>query len=284
MPRLASLARFALACSLVLACRSEPKPQHRKAETEATPRASKPKLEVWQRPGVAMPDAFAPFPTPALADLVGAWVVASDIPQQRELWLIEEQGRKLTIVEVGGRKRVHGLSLHSPCTLALVDDGGRKQTRPFVRIGEQFFVHPEGVAGLSSAEGQHLACTRRTTTIVPPSGPCRGFDEMLGVWSELGAPPDACMLEIIAAPPAAADSPPPSAPPPTLVIGEQRLTQREGAWLNPTLAASEALRVADEAAGLALLERPVEVAPPSEAPPSEAPPSEAPPAPAPAPG
>ncbi len=278
MPRLAawacapdlhlrSLARLALACSLVLACRSE-SPPHRKAATEAAPREAKPKLEVWQRPGIAMPDAFASFPAPALTDLVGAWVVASDIPGQRELWLIEAQGRKLTVVEVGGRRRVHGLSLHSPCTLALVDEGGRKQTRPFVRVGEQLFVHPEGVAGLSTAEGQHLACTRRTTTIVPASGPCRSFDEMLGVWSEIAAPRDACMLEIIAAPPAAAGSPPPSAPPPTLVIGEQRLTQREGAWLDPTLAASEALRVADEAAGLALLAKPAEVTPSREAPPA----------------
>lgn len=253
MPRPSSLARLALACSLVLACRSESS-QHRKAEADDVPRTQpKPKPEVWQKPGVAMPDAFARFPAPALDSLSGAWVVASDLPQQRELWLIEAQGRKLTIVAADGRRRVHGLSLHSPCTLALVDEGGRKQTRTFARVGERLFVHPEGAAALAAADAHHLACTRAGATIVPPSGPCSAWDEMLGVWSDLGPPAGTCMLEIVAAPPAEADAPPPLAPPPTLVIGEQRLTLLEGVWLDPTLAASEAQRVADEAAGLAML-------------------------------
>jgi hypothetical protein len=142
------------------------------------------KQPAWQREAPPMPAAFAERASFDLATLEGVWLVASDIPGQRELWLIEEQGRKLTIVDKRGNERLHGLALLSPCSLQISDDKGRTHARSFARVGERLLVHPKAGVGLRDDEGLLIACVGSQAFTVDRSGKCSVFAEALGVWSE----------------------------------------------------------------------------------------------------
>lgn len=229
-----------LPCVLALAACNTSKPSNvaRRADPDSlTAKPSKPQRPpVWERESVPMPPSFAGFPVPQLDALVGAWLVASEIPGQRELWILEEAGRKLTLVDSHGRERVHGLSLQSPCTLAITDEFGRTRSRRFAWVGGRFYSHPEGAAALASGDGSAIACVGTQTIVIPVEGPCVGFTEMLGVWSELGAPAGACARELA-----------------ELVIGERRLHPIDGVWMDAVLEQALAEKVADRAAGEAAL-------------------------------
>jgi hypothetical protein len=258
MAALSSRRAFVLPCwfVVVLAACNAPKPT---AELHSGPKPSgtdqppkKARLPAWQQHEAApMPAAFAGFPVVSLDTLVGHWVVASDIPGQRELWIIEEQGRKLTSVDARGRERVHGLTLPSPCTLALTDEGGRTHQRRFARIGERLYTHPKGAAAITAGDGAMLACVGTQTIVVPVEGACTSFGEMLGVWSEMGAPAGTCARQL---PPALEGQPPAE-----LVIGERRLRSIDassGVWMDDVLEQALADKVADRPAGEQALAKP----------------------------
>lgn len=258
MAAFSSRGAFVLPCSFVLAlaaCNSS-KPSSQAHRADPGVRAEKPKKErppVWQRDAIEMPEAFARFPVTSLDTLVGHWLVAGDIPGQRELWIIEEQGRKLTSIDVRGRERVHGLSWQSPCTLALTDEGGRTHTRRFMRIGERLFLHPEGAAAIAASDGSAIACIGTQAIVIPAEGPCVRYSEMLGVWSETGAPTETCVREL---PPVVEGQPAASA---ELVIGERRLRAvagSDGMWMDEALEQALAEKVADRAAGMQALAKP----------------------------
>ena len=143
-----------------------------------------------------MPEAFASYPRTELDALVGHWLVASDIPGQHELWIVEEAGRKLTTLDARGRERVYGLALQSPCSLAISDEFGRTRFHHFARIGERFYSHPTGASAIAGSDGSAIACVGTQTIIVPAEGPCVAYSQMLGVWSELGPPTKACAREL----------------------------------------------------------------------------------------
>ncbi len=244
--------RVLLVLVAATACNSSQPNSPRRAEPGSTPEATrKSRPPPWQRDAVAMPEAFARFPTSKLEPLVGQWLVASEIPGQRELWIVEEQGRKLTIVDARGRERIHGLTLQSPCSLAITDEGGRTRSRRFAWIGDRLHTHPNGATAIAASDGAMIVCAGSQTIVVPLAGPCVGFSEMLGVWSELGTPAGTCALT------QAGDAPA------ELVIGERRLRAIEGVWMDAVLEQALAERVADRAAGEQALAKPAPAPAPS---------------------
>jgi hypothetical protein len=241
---MASPLRRAIVLALALAaCKSSQQEDNQPRRADPGLRAEEKKKPerppVWQREATPIPEAFARFPVAPLDSLIGTWVVASDVPGERELWIIEEQGRKLTTVDARGRERVHALSLQSPCSLTLIDEGGRTRTRRFAPIGDRFHTHPEGASAVAAPDGSVLACVDTQTIVMPVEGPCVGHGEMLGVWSELGPPAGTCAREV-----------------PEIVIGERRLRPVEGIWMDEVLQQAVAEKVADRAAGEQLLAKP----------------------------
>jgi hypothetical protein len=205
-----------------------------------------------------MPETFAAFDRPDLARLDGAWLVTSEIPGQRVVWLIEEAGSKLIEVDHRGRERVFGLSLSSPCALRLTDERGDTRTRaiamraPATEPGQpeqaiQFVSPQPGATAIAGRDGSMLACVGHRTYQIAADGRCRYTTELLGNWTEPTTPSGACELTQ-------------DEDGRVLVIGEQRLREQDGLWVTQGLFQSGLLDLATKVdgreAGLAALAEP----------------------------
>jgi hypothetical protein len=199
----------------------------------------KPTQKKWKRPApTPMPETFVAFELPELAALDGAWLVESEVPDRRVLWLIEEGGAKLTEVDQRGHERAYSMSIASPCALRLTDELGRTLTRSLAQNGEQLVISRTGATAVRGRDGSMLACIGHRTYQIAPDGRCRFTSEMLGTWSEPATPDDRCELGK-------------DERGPVLTIGEQRLHEQDGLWLGD--GSTRAVAVADRAAGLAAL-------------------------------
>lgn len=222
------------------------------AQLESATR-SKPKRQTpkWKRAPPPMPETFAAFERPQLARLDGAWLVESEIPGQRVLWIIEEAGTKLIEVDHRGRERVFGLSLSSPCALRLTDERGQTRTRviamrdPVVEPGQadagvQLVSPQPGAAAIMGRDGSMLACVGHRTYQIAADGRCRYTTEMLGAWTEPSTPSEACELTR-------------DESGRVLVIDEQRLREQDGLWIVEGSDLARATKVDNREAGLAAL-------------------------------
>jgi hypothetical protein len=201
---------------------------------EQAKRAPPPK---WKRSAPPMPESFVAFELPELAALDGVWLVESEIPGQRALWLIEEAGVKLTEIDEHGRERIYGITLASPCALRLTDEHGRARTRVLALDDERLFISREGATAVRGKDGSMLACAGHRTYQLAADGRCRYTTEMLGSWTEPAKPEKVCKL--------AKDG--------ALTIGDQLLREHEGLWLDELALAARATRLSDREAGLAAL-------------------------------
>ncbi len=241
---------------------------HRKDEAEREAKKSESpgtktlqRQPAWQRQPPQMPERFAAFAQPDLAALEGFWIVASDIEGQRELWIVEDQGHKVTIVDARGNERLHGLALLSPCSVQVTNEYGRTRARSFAWVGETLFLHAKGGVALAGPDDELIACIGSQTITVGADGKCTAFSELLGVWRE-----DAEPCERI----------PAGEQPARLELAERELIAGEGGvWLDATSSANPAQRFADRASAEAAL-----ASAPTPADPSTATPT-APPAPTP---
>jgi hypothetical protein len=257
--------RAALSIGLVLtmACgRTSPDPEAQPQRVEdpeqlEAARAEKPARKL-KRAAPPMPETFVAFELPDLTALDGAWLVESDVPQQRVLWLIEEGGEKLTEIDHRGSEREYSLSIASPCALRLIDERGQTQTRSLALHDGQLAITLKGATAVRGRDGSMLACVGHRTYQIAPDGRCRYTSEMLGSWTEPATPEERCELT--------KDN-----QGPVLTIAEQRLRERDGLWLDETTATqARAIAVADREAGMAALAQ-EHGAPPAEAPASDAP-------------
>ncbi|WP_146156138.1 hypothetical protein [Enhygromyxa salina] len=210
------------------------------AQAEARARArAKPR---WKRKVPPMPETFAAFERPDLAALEGAWLVDSEIPGQQVLWLIEEDGAKLTEIDHRERERVFGISLASPCALRLTDERGHARTRVIAARGDQLIAPRGGATAVAGSDGSMLACAGHRTYQIAADGRCRYTTEMLGSWSDPAEPSETCKLSK-------------GAKGATLRLGDQRLRDYGGLWVDEDNADRWAVKVDDRAAGLAALTR-----------------------------
>jgi hypothetical protein len=246
------------------------------AGLEEASRSEQAKAPKWKRATPApMPETFVAFDLPDLATLDGAWLVESEVPQNRVLWLIEEGGAKLTEVDHRGREHVYSMSIASPCALRLTDERGHTRTRSLALHDGQFVISRSGATAVRGRDGSMLACLGHRTYQIAPDGRCRYTSEMLGSWTEPAAPDERCELGK-------------DEQGPVLTIAEQRLRERDGLWLDERSTDARARAVEDRASGLAHLEShaaALTAETPTAEPPSDAavpsetrPPSEAPPA------
>jgi hypothetical protein len=264
--------------------KAQPRPIEDPAELEEledasrTEQAREPK---WKRAAPSpMPETFVAFELPDLAALDGAWLVESEVPKHRVLWLIEEGGAKLTEVDHRGRERVYSMSIASPCALRLTDERGHTRSRSLALHDGQLIISRSGATAVRGRDGSMLACLGHRTYQIAPDGRCRYTSEMLGSWTEPAAPDERCEL--------GKDD-----QGPVLTIAEQHLREQNGLWLDEKSTEARARAVEDRASGLAQLAShaaalaaesaapadaaPTDAALPSPTPPTEAPSGEAPP-------
>jgi hypothetical protein len=233
------------------------------AELEEASRTEPKQAPKWKRAApTPMPETFVAFELPDLATLDGAWLVESEVPKQRVLWLIEEGGAKLTEIDHRGRERVYSMSIASPCALRLTDERGHTRSRPLALHDGQFVISRSGATAVRGRDGSMLACLGHRTYQIAPDGRCRYTSEMLGTWTEPAAPDERCELGK-------------DEQGPLLTIAEQRLRERGGLWLDESSTDARARAVEDRTSGLAQLashaaaagEVPAEATPPTNAPP-----------------
>ncbi|NVB41833.1 hypothetical protein G6O69_28630 [Pseudenhygromyxa sp. WMMC2535] len=146
-----------------------------------------PDPELWRRGPARTPASMARFTQPDLSKLDGHWVVASDIPGQRELWIFDSSDEKLLIVDRHGRERINGLVAMTPCTLRVTDEYGRTSSRLIAADGDQLYVSAGGAVAITTGEGEAqgvLACVGHHVYERKPTGECVDHNEMLGIWRE----------------------------------------------------------------------------------------------------
>ncbi|MCA9698925.1 MAG: hypothetical protein KC431_15480 [Myxococcales bacterium] len=204
----------------------------------------------WENAAPPMPESFNGFVAPTLSDLDGHWLVPSEIPGRRELWVIDSAQRVLTVVDHRGRERHYGLAILTPCSLRLTDERGRARTRLFARDdSDAITISTGGAVGLSDAQGGFLVCVGTRNYRLSADGSCTLHTEMLGVWEQREAKAEHCRHEKLE------DGS-------RLFMDDETLEQRGQLWLDPIAAAAKAQRVADRKAGETILAaEPAQVAP-----------------------
>lgn len=202
---------------------------------EDGPRRARERPKPWLAKPPAIPPPFAAFPKPALDRLLGVWLVPSDVGDGREIWIVDEGGRRLTIVDARGRERVHGLALLSPCAVRLLDGAGRKRERTLAFVGDTPHISTAGSFAVE-AEGALLVCQGSKTFTIDAEGVCTAHSEMLGVWET--APVDAAECTRGEG---------------TLTVAGVELEARDGLWLDAVSEAAAAERFADRASAEAAL-------------------------------
>jgi hypothetical protein len=199
-----------------------------------------PRTRKWKRAPPPMPETFAGFPQPELATLDGVWIVDNTRPNASEVWVVEEQGSKLTIIDRQAREQSFDVTLSSPCALRLINDDGRASARAIALSDERLIVTSKGAIAIASAEGSLLACVGHRTYQIAADGRCRYTTEMLGAWSDPVEAKDACTLETVDGER-------------VLIIAGQRLREHDGVWLDELAAASVAVRMEDRDAAIAAI-------------------------------
>ncbi|HLT37677.1 MAG TPA: hypothetical protein VK034_15395, partial [Enhygromyxa sp.] len=195
------------------------------AEAKHEP-ASPPAAAAEQRPerhAAAMPETFAGFPQPELANLDGVWLVDARQPRHGVAWMIEAEGSKLTILDRHGRETVYDVTLGSPCALRLIDADGVAETRSIALSEQRLIVTSKGAVAVAAPDGSMLACFGHRTYQIAADGRCRYTTETLAAWTDPVEADDACELEIVDG----ARS---------LIIAGQRLREHDGVWLDEVAA------------------------------------------------
>jgi hypothetical protein len=246
-----TLSRSSLVLALVTVACGRPKPEldseARKLDEPieqadaASPSASERRLLTRKRPASSMPETFAAFPRPELAELDGVWLVDAKLPNRGVVWAIDDGGSTLTTIDRHGRELLYGITLTSPCALRLTDNTGRAQSRSIALSDEQLIVSSKGAIAVAAPDGSLLACAGHRTYQIAADGRCRYTTEMLGAWSDPVEAKDACTLETVDGARA-------------LTIAGQQLREHEGGiWYDDVAAADVAVRMDDRAAAIAAL-------------------------------
>ena len=209
----------------------------------APPTAADGQQRAGKRSPAPMPETFAGFPRPELATLDGVWIVDVTPPHRGLVWVIEEQGSKLTTVDRHGRETVHDMTLSSPCALRMIDDDGRALTRSIALVGDELFITGKGAIAVAAPDGSLLACVGHRTYQIAADGRCRYTTELLGAWSDPVDAAHACALATVDGVR-------------TLTIAGQQLREQDGVWLDELAAAGVAVRMDDRAAALAAIAPP----------------------------
>lgn len=237
-----SSALLSIALAGSLAC-GRPKPDDTKIAVASEPPAesAKPARPRSQRRPPPMPETFAGFPQPELAELDGVWLIEPQPPHPRLIWVVEEQGGVITTIDRHGIEVVYDAMLISPCALRLTDENGRAQTRAIAFADQRLIVSGKGAIAVAAADGSLLACVGPRTYQIAADGRCRYTTEMLGAWSEPVEIDNACELDVVDGAR-------------VLTIAGQPLREHDGVWLDELAASGVATRMQDRAAGVAALE------------------------------